>query len=329
MLFSRGTGIDLVHRFFHIRRVVHSKEKGDGHSTARKRILRKLASHRITPHCRENKDQVTRSKSQNRSFEPHPIVRRTLRYRQTVRLIRTHDSGGKGTRGDEERERERERESGGAIVVDRCCNEIQRKRVACSLLEPKRFKAKRSAEPWTFLPLWRKRNSNERCSRVVTWAQGRKVNVFCEASCKPEASREKVGFRIRAGWWSSSLCLRAQAELRPSCSVSFPPHLLLSSSVIPRPSSDPASRSLGEFLSLSVARLARWRQPRAMASNLSRNFPIYSRLLDSIRRDSDRDIPPTNASLSVYQSSTKNALSSSTFVTSWKIYIYISIPFSR
>ena len=75
--------------------------------------------------------------------------------------------------------------------------------------------------------------------------------------CKPEASREKVGFRIRAGWWSSSLCLRAQAELRPSCSVSFPPHLLLSSSVIPRPSSDPASRSLGEFLSLSVARLAR------------------------------------------------------------------------
>ena len=147
MLFSRGTGIDLVHRFFHIRRVVHSKEKGDGHSTARKRILRKLASHRITPHCRENKDQVTRSKSQNRSFEPHPIVRRTLRYRQTVRLIRTHDSGGKGTRGDEERERERERESGGAIVVDRCCNEIQRKRVACSLLEPKRFKAKRSAEP--------------------------------------------------------------------------------------------------------------------------------------------------------------------------------------
>ena len=110
MLFSRGTGIDLVHRFFHIRRVVHSKEKGDGHSTARKRILRKLASHRITPHCRENKDQVTRSKSQNRSFEPHPIVRRTLRYRQTVRLIRTHDSGGKGTRGDEERERERERE---------------------------------------------------------------------------------------------------------------------------------------------------------------------------------------------------------------------------
>lgn len=159
-------------------------------------------------------------------------------------------------------------------------------------------------------------------TRVVTWAQGRKVNVFCEASCKPEASREKVGFRIRAGWWSSSLCLRAQAELRPSCSVSFPPHLLLSSSVIPRPSSDPASRSLGEFLSLSVARLARWRQPRAMASNLSRNFPIYSRLLDSIRRDSDRDIPPTNASLSVYQS-TKNALSSSTFVTSWKIYIYI------
>lgn len=94
-------------------------------------------------------------------------------------------------------------------------------------------------------------------TRVVTWAQGRKVNVFCEASCKPEASREKVGFRIRAGWWSSSLCLRAQAELRPSCSVSFPPHLLLSSSVIPRPSSDPASRSLGEFLSLSVARLAR------------------------------------------------------------------------
>lgn len=110
MLFSRGTGIDLVDRFFHIRRVVHSKEKGDGHSTARKRILRKLASHRITPHCRENKDQVTRSKSQNRSFEPHPIVRRTLRYRQTVRLIRTHDSGGKGTRrrrGEREREIER------------------------------------------------------------------------------------------------------------------------------------------------------------------------------------------------------------------------------
>ena len=228
--------------------------------------------------------------------------------------------------GDEERERERDR-----AVVDRIgvATKYNEKQVACSLLEPKRFKAKRSAEPWTFLPLWRKRNSNERCSRVVTWAQGRKVNVFCEASCKPEASREKVGFRIRAGWWSSSLCLRAQAELRPSCSVSFPPHLLLSSSVIPRPSSDPASRSLGEFLSLSVARLARWRQPRAMASNLSRNFPIYSRLLDSIRRDSDRDIPPTNASLSVYQSSTKNALSSSTFVTSWKIYIYISIPFSR
>lgn len=111
-------------------------------------------------------------------------------------------------------------------------------------------------------------------SRVVTWAQGRKVNVFCEASYKPETTREKVGFRIRAGWWSSSLCLRAQAELRPSYSVSFPPHLLLSSSVIPRPSSDPASRSLGEFLSLSVARLARWRQPRAMASNLSRNFRI-------------------------------------------------------
>lgn len=35
----------------------------------------------------------------------------------------------------------------------------------------------------------------------------------------------------------------------------------LSSLVIPRPSLDPASRSLGEFLSLSVARLARWRQP--------------------------------------------------------------------
>lgn len=199
--------------------------------------------------------------------------------------------------------------------------------MACSLLEPKRFKAKRSAEPWTFLPLWRKRNSNERCSRVVTWAQGRKVNVFCEASCKPEASREKVGFRIRAGWWSSSLCLRAQAELRPSCSVSFPPHLLLSSSVIPRPSSDPASRSLGEFLSLSVARLARWRQPRAMASNLSRNFPIYSRLLDSIRRDSDRDIPPTNASLSVYRRLRTRFLPRLSSLR--EKYIYISILFSR
>lgn len=73
--------------------------------------------------------------------------------------------------------------------------------------------------------------------------------------------QRKIGFRIRAGWWSSSLCLRAQAELRRSYSVSFPPPLLCLSLVIPRPSLDPASRSLGEFLSLSVARLARWRQP--------------------------------------------------------------------
>lgn len=34
--------------------------------------------------------------------------------------------------------------------------------------------------------------------------------------------RSKVGFWIRAGWWSSSLCLRAQAELRPSPARSFP-----------------------------------------------------------------------------------------------------------
>lgn len=46
--------------------------------------------------------------------------------------------------GDEERERERDR-----AVVDRIgvATKYNEKQVACSLLEPKRFKAKRSAEP--------------------------------------------------------------------------------------------------------------------------------------------------------------------------------------
>lgn len=52
-------------------------------------------------------------------------------------------------RGGGDKERERERESGGAIVVDRIgvATKYNEKQVACSLLEPKRFKAKRSAEP--------------------------------------------------------------------------------------------------------------------------------------------------------------------------------------
>ena len=152
--------------------------------------------------------------------------------------------------GDEERERERDR-----AVVDRIGVATKYNENGWPVLFSSQSVSKRSEAQ--SLELSFLSGEKEIRTRVVTWAQGRKVNVFCEASCKPEASREKVGFRIRAGWWSSSLCLRAQAELRPSCSVSFPPHLLLSSSVIPRPSSDPASRSLGEFLSLSVARLAR------------------------------------------------------------------------
>lgn len=228
--------------------------------------------------CQESSHSIRAkiSESSNRSFEPHPTitVRRTLRYRyrQTLYLIRTHDSG-KGTR--------RRGEAVIRSVLQRNTT-ITRWPVSLSLslfsrerrTEPRRFQEAKKSRALNFPSSLAKKKFERAVRGLSRGPKGARWTYSAKRVIKPETTREKVGFRIRAGWWSSSLCLRAQAELRPSYSVSFPPHLLLSSTVIPRPSSDPASRSLGEFLSLSVARLARWRQPRAMASNLSRNFRI-------------------------------------------------------
>lgn len=286
MLFSRGTRIDLVDRFFHRYLVLASLTDEGGReycslfpSSTRKKNPTRARLAQDNPTCCQESSHSIRAKiseSSNRSFEPHPTVtvRRTLRYRyrQTLYLIRTHDSG-KGTR--------RRGEAVIRSVLQRNTT-ITRWPVSLSLslfsrerrTEPRRFQEAKKSRALNFPSSLAKKKFERAVRGLSRGPKGARWTYSAKRVIKPETTREKVGFRIRAGWWSSSLCLRAQAELRPSYSVSFPPHLLLSSTVIPRPSSDPASRSLGEFLSLSVARLARWRQPRAMASNLSRNFRI-------------------------------------------------------
>lgn len=104
----------------------------------------------------------------------------------------------------------------------------------------------------------------------------REVNVFYETS---NERQRKVGFWIRAGWWSSSLCLRAQAGLRPSCFVSFPLSLLgRFPSLFLVPLQILRRDAFSFFLFQSFA-FARWRQ-RVMDSNpdivIDVNFVLFN-----------------------------------------------------
>lgn len=190
MLFSRGTRIDLVDRFFHRYLVLASLTDEGGReycslfpSSTRKKNPTRARLAQDNPTCCQESSHSIRAKiseSSNRSFEPHPTitVRRTLRYRyrQTLYLIRTHDSG-KGTR--------RRGEAVIRSVLQRNTT-ITKWPVSLSLSlcsprndEPSQgvFKKRRRAEPWTFLPLWRKRNSNERFEgcHVGPRAQGERI----------------------------------------------------------------------------------------------------------------------------------------------------------
>lgn len=155
MLFSRGTRVDLGDRFFHRYDRSSLTRRGKGVATCslprrgKNPTKARLAQDNPTC-CQEDhsiRAKISESVSSNRSLEPHPTivtVRRTLRYghRQTLYLIRTHDSG----KGEEERESgvirsvlQRNTTITGGLLFPLFSRERR--------TEPSRFKAKRSAEP--------------------------------------------------------------------------------------------------------------------------------------------------------------------------------------